>query len=222
MPHILSIQVGRSQTYGDPAARSPDEKPWTTAFWKEPVAGSVRVTQTNLDGDEQADLRFHGGVDKAVLAYSADHYPDWRAALNLPEMSGGAFGENLTIAGLTEETVCIGDIWRAGEVRFQVSQPRQPCFKLGRRWKLPELVKLVARTGRTGWYLRVLQPGLLQAGDEFTLEERRHAEWPVLRCNRALFDREFPLEEGLQLVALPELADAWKADLEGRLGMRLA
>ena len=125
--------------------------------------GRVFVGRTNLVGDGQADLENHGGIDKAVLAYSADHYPKWRRELSLPDMPYGAFGENLTISGLSEESVCIGDTLRIGTVTFEVSQPRQPCWKLARRWRMHELTGLVVRNGRSGWYLRVLEEGWIEA-----------------------------------------------------------
>src|ERR1700722_16927674 len=137
MPHsnglpamLTSVQVGMPRNYGFEDAADTHDKPWTTGFFKAPVDGPIFVGTTNLAGDGQADLKNHGGVDKAVLAYSADHYPRWRDELRLPGMPFGAFGENLTIAGLKEELVCIRDIFRVGTVTFEVSQPRQPCWKL--------------------------------------------------------------------------------------------
>jgi len=156
-PTILcSIQVAVPRSYGREDAADEHDQPWTTGFYKTPVEGSVFVATMNLAGDGQADLKNHGGADKAVLAYSADHYPQWRDELRIPEMPHGAFGENLTISGLSEKSVCIGDIFRIGKVTFQVSQPRQPCWKLARRWRMHELVRFVVHNGRSGWYLRVL------------------------------------------------------------------
>src|SRR6266478_1909237 len=131
MPTIVSIQVGQPTTYEYEGARDGKSRQWTTAFFKSPVAGSVHVGPMGLTGDQQADRENHGGLDKAILAYSTDHYAFWRPHLNLPEMPYGGFGENLTIAGLDETAVCIGDLWRAGQVLFEVSQPRQPCWKMG-------------------------------------------------------------------------------------------
>ena len=110
----------------------------------------VRRAQTNdlAQGEAQADKKHDGGLDKAVLAYSADHYEYWRRELPVLEMSRGAFGENFTVAGSCEENVCIGDTYRVGKVLVQVSQPRVPCWKLGRRWNLPDLTKRVETTGR--------------------------------------------------------------------------
>lgn len=220
MPVIVSIQVGQPQTYGDPSATDAEQQQWRTAFFKSPCAGPVAVSRLGLAGDGQADLRCHGGPDKAVLAYSAEHYPVWQERLQLPSLGSGGFGENLTVAGLDEEGVCIGDIWILGEVILQVSQPRQPCWKLGRRWQVPELPKLTARAGWTGWYFRVLAEGTLASGMACELQARPHADWPVARANQALFDKHFPAREGYDLAALPELAESWKADLLDRLRVR--
>jgi MOSC domain-containing protein YiiM len=210
---IASIQVARPRVHGTDGASNPADRAWKTAFFKEPVAGPVRVRRLNLAGDAQADLRVHGGLDKAVLAYSADHYDRWQYELDLPEMSGGGFGENLTIAGLTEIDVCIGDAWRAGDVLFQVSQPRQPCWKLARRWNLPGLPKLVVKTGRSGWYLRVLEEGTIEPGLNFSLVERPHATWSVARASETFYARPKDANAIAELASLPELSKDWREDL---------
>src|ERR1700684_3044472 len=140
---LTSLQVGMPRNYGFEDAADTHDKSWTTGFFKAPIDGPIFVGTTNLAGDGQADLKNHGGVDKAVLAYSADHYPKWRDELGMPAMPHGAFGENLTFAGLSEESVSIGDILRIDAVTFEVSQPRQPCWKLARRWRMHELVAAV-------------------------------------------------------------------------------
>ena len=134
-----------------------------SGIFKEPVAGPVWLGATNLVGDAQADLKHHGGPERAVNVYSADHFPDWRARLDRPDLTNGAFGENFTVAGLDEETVCIGDIFAIGDVRVQVTQPREPCWKLARKWNVKDLVKQVEQLRRTGWYMRVLQEGYVEA-----------------------------------------------------------
>src|ERR1700686_4067031 len=111
---LSSIQIGKPASYGSEDAADPHDKPWTTGFFKAPVEGPVWVGTTNLEGDGQADLENHGGVDKAVLAYSADHYPRWRRELGMPDLPYGAFGENFTITGLSEESVHVGDIYGIG------------------------------------------------------------------------------------------------------------
>jgi MOSC domain-containing protein YiiM len=127
-PVLRSIQVSLPRSFGAEGATDPLDRPWVSGFDKQPVAGPVRLGATNLDGDGQADLVYHGGPDKAVLAYSADHYDDWRRELAMPALRFGAFGENFTIAGQSEAEVCVGDVWQVGAVTLQVSQPRQPCW----------------------------------------------------------------------------------------------
>ena len=146
-PLLVSIQVGLPQSYGREGADDPMDRPWETGFFKQAVDGSRWLGRTNLAGDGQADLVNHGGEDKAVLCYAASHYPGWRAELDRPDLPHGAFGENFTIEGLTEETVYVGDTYRLGEAIVQVSQPRQPCWKLAWRWRLKELTALVERSG---------------------------------------------------------------------------
>src|SRR5580658_8905452 len=196
---LFSIQAAKPAFYGIEEAPDPHDRPWVTGFFKQPVAGAIFAGATNLAGDGQADLKHHGGVDKAVLAYSADHYPDWRSQLNLPGMPSGAFGENLTITGFREETVCIGYIFRIGPVTFEVSQPRQPCWKLARRWRLHELTGLVVRNGRSGWYLRVLEEGWIEAPMPVRLIERPNPAWSIARANQILPHRRTDLPLTLEL-----------------------
>jgi MOSC domain-containing protein YiiM len=162
---VASVQRGGIRDLGD----------WTSAFAKEPVRGAVWVGRLGLEGDQHADSRVHGGPDKAVLAYSADHYPAWRAELAPLALAFGAFAENLTIAGADEATVRLGDVLDIGEARLQVTKPRGPCWKIARRWGRPDLTARVARLGWTGWYLRVLVEGHVESGDEVRLVERAEA-----------------------------------------------
>jgi MOSC domain-containing protein YiiM len=213
---LQSVQIGAIRNYGCEDAVDTHDKPWTTGFLKTPVSGPIYVSMTNLDGDGQADLVNHGGVDKAVLAYSADHYPKWREELQLPEMPFGAFGENLTIAGLNEELVCIGDIFRIGPVKLQVSQPRQPCWKLARRWRMHELTGLVIRNGRTGWYFRVMEEGAVEAQMPVTLVDRPNPDWTVARANHILHHLKMDLASTLELAYVPKLAESWVEELHER------
>jgi len=193
------------------------DRPWTTGFFKAPVAGSVRLRRTNLEGDGQADRVHHGGPDKAVLAYSAEHYPRWRLALNRPSLPYGAFGENFTVVGLTEADVCIGDTWQVGaEAIVQVSQPRQPCWKLARRWRIKTLAWDVQQTGRTGWYFRVLTEGSVAAEMPLILLERPHSDWTVERANRTMHLEKSNIAAALELAAVPLLSENWQATLTRR------
>ncbi|MCX6605075.1 MAG: MOSC domain-containing protein [Acidobacteria bacterium] len=204
---LESVQIGQAQDYGD----------WVTATYKYQIEGPVFVEAMGLNGDEVADHKNHGGPDKAVLAYAAAHYSHWRQETQNSDWTGGAMGENLTIAGLDESTVCVGDTWQIGPtVVVQVSQPRQPCWKQAKRWGIKDLVVRILDTGRTGWYLRVLTEGAISPGDELTLLARPHPDWTIARANQVMhFDKTNP---GLAraLAALPELSASWQRDLARR------
>lgn len=205
---LLSIQVGRPQ-YITTKGRS-----WFSGYIKEEVPGPVFVGRTNLDGDGQADLRHHGGPDRAVLAYSAEHYPRWAAELAPVVLPHGGLGENLTISGQDESTVCVGDIYAVGpEVVLQVSQPRMPCANIARRWEVDDLTERVLRSGRSGWYLRVIKEGEVAPGMEVRLLERPHPEWPVEQAFAAIRDRHQDREPARRLAACPALS----ADLVPKL-----
>ncbi|MBX3415131.1 MAG: MOSC domain-containing protein [Pirellulales bacterium] len=215
---LRSIQVGLPQEYGGAGAADPLDRRWTTGFFKEAVTGPVFLGRTNLAGDGQADLVHHGGPDKAVLAYSADHYPAWRQTLAVPAFPFGAFGENFTVANLTEADVCIGDVWRVGqEVVVQVSQPRQPCWKLARRWRIKPLAHEVQQSGRTGWYFRVLEEGFVQAEMPLVLLERSHPAWTVERANHVMHTDKHDFDAAAQLGAISALSANWRATLRRRI-----
>lgn len=220
-PVMASIQVSLPRSFGQEGAADPMDRPWATGFFKEPVSGAVRLGLTNLDGDGQADLVHHGGADKAVLAYSAEHYPGWRQSMNSPSLPFGAFGENFTVAGLTEADVCIGDTWQVGdEAVVQVSQPRQPCWKLARRWRIKTLALDVQQSGRTGWYFRVLSEGIVAAGMRLVLRERPHPDWTVERANRVMHTEKSDIAAAWELAAIPLLSDNWRMTLTRRASTR--
>ena len=143
-----------------------------TSIWKSPKAGRVRVARLNLEGDEQSDLSVHGGEEKAVYAYPSEHYAFWRNQLPDAELSWGAFGENLTIEGLLEPEVMIGDRIEIGSAAFVVTQPRMPCFKLGIRFGRDDIIKRFLRSGRTGFYLAVVREGEVGSGDSIEVAAR--------------------------------------------------
>ena len=172
---VLSVQVG------DIAPLGPDGEP--SGFVKRPVHGLVRVGILNVEGDKQADLSVHGGPEKAVYGYAASRYAEWLA--DFPEHSErlyrGAFGENLTIAGMNEADICAGDVHAIGTVRLQVCQPRQPCFKFALQFEDKRMPRAMVKSGRSGWYYRVLEEGFLQAGDTVRLVDRPHPDLPFER-----------------------------------------
>jgi MOSC domain-containing protein YiiM len=213
---ILSVQVGVPVTRGSADADDPMDAEWTSAIVKSSVSGPRWLSNTNLDGDAQADLVHHGGTDKAVLAYAADHYPAWRTELpSLREtLLYGAFGENFTVSAWTETTVCLGDVHAVGDALLQVSQPRAPCWKLARRWRVPDLVQRVQRHGRTGWYYRVLHEGWVEPGVDITLAERTLPAWTIASMNtlRNRRDRDAPdyIESARALANTAVLAASWR------------
>jgi MOSC domain-containing protein YiiM len=190
-----------------------------TGIFKKPVTGPVRVSLSNLEGDGQADLENHGGEYKAVYAYSLDHYDYWRGALNRVDMPYGQFGENLTISGLDEFDSCIGDQLRIGSALFTITQPRVPCFKLGIRLGDEKMPRLFSESARTGFYLRVLRTGVIEAGDTVDVIGRGRGRVAV----RTLFEayvrpgRENMAQTLIQALEVPELSPVWLTHIAERL-----
>jgi MOSC domain-containing protein YiiM len=189
MSTLLSIQVGKPQHY---TAISAASKPmvWSTAIYKQQVEGRVWLGFLNLEGDKQADLTVHGGREKAVMVYSAEHYPFWREQLPKVEFVHGAFGENFTVSDMTEETVCLGDIYTIGEAVVQVTQPRQPCYKLALKLQTRDIGKRVVKSGFSGWYLGVLKEGYVEAGQTFALMERPYPEMTITHTNDGMYGED--------------------------------
>jgi MOSC domain-containing protein YiiM len=192
-----------------------------TGFFKLPVTGLVAVKKLNLEGDGQADLSVHGGPDKAVYAYPSEHLSYWRKTLGRDDLVPGSFGENLTIEGLTESDVAIGDEFAIGTARFVVTQPRLPCYKLILALGTPDIAKVFMDSGRSGFYLRVLEEGSLNAGDTInplpSHEKSRVtiAEFlDLVGGKRASRDQ---IENILNLAALPE---NWKESITRKSGVR--
>lgn len=213
---LLSIQVGEPQTYTEPPSFTRRAAPWRSGFVKRAVAGPVALRGQNLDGDGQADLEAHGGRDKAVNVYPAEHYEYWRHEGILAGLEPGRFGENFTVQGLLEREVCIGDCYRIGEALVEVSQPRQPCWKLAHFMNRADMVKSVIGAGRTGWYFRVLEPGLVQAGAAVDLLQRPYPRWTLDEANRIMHRDRDDLGAARELAACPALSDSWRASLQRR------
>ena len=155
---LLSLNVGR------PRVVEWRGEAVLTSIFKEPVAGPRRVGRLNVEGDEQSDLTVHGGANKAVYAYPSEHFPAWRDELGEPALPFGAFGENLTVQGLLESEVRVGDVYRIGTVELRVTQPRSPCYKLNIRFGRADMVRRFHLSGRSGFYFAVITEGVLEAG----------------------------------------------------------
>jgi MOSC domain-containing protein YiiM len=184
-----------------------------TAIFKEPVAGVVAIRELNLAGDQQADLTVHGGSEKAVYAYPAEHYEYWRKQLSDVSLSWGAFGENLTTAGLWEDTLCIGDLLRVGSAVLQITQPRMPCYKLQLRFNRDDMIKRFLVSGRSGFYFSVIDPGDVGAGSKVEVLDRdRHSVTVADIVSLYLGQRRDPelLQRAMNVTSLPK---NWKTQL---------
>lgn len=207
--HLVSINVSK------PANIHYKGKVIGTAIGKRPVLPPVRLSFTQLDGDGQANQVHHGGPDKAVCAYFHEHYPYWENILEQP-LAPGAFGENFTLHGATEADIAIGDTFRLGEVRLQVSQPRIPCYKLSAKFGRPSLETEVRASGYTGFYFRVLTPGIVMPNETLTLETRHPDQITIQEANR-IMHRDTKDMEGLRkLLSVGALAESWRSILTKR------
>lgn len=186
-------------------------KPVTTAIFKEPVQGQILLRTLNLDGDRQADLSVHGGADKAVYVYPAEHYDYWRSELSGQELSWGSFGENFTTTGLLEGSVHIGDRFSIGSAEVVVTQPRLPCYKLGIKFGQAYMVKRFSNSRRTGFYLAVRKEGIVASGDGIQLLSRDPQKITVADVTGLYLRDDEDVERmrrALQSEALPE---GWRA-----------
>jgi MOSC domain-containing protein YiiM len=209
---LSAVLVGTPTTVGTPRAADPMERAFTSAIWKSPVEGRVFAGRLGLTGDAVGNTKVHGGVDQALLMYSRDHYSRWESELGWP-VDPGAFGENLSVTGLDEESTCIGDVLEIGAVRFEVSQPRQPCATLARRHQVADMIAIVRRNGRSGWYLRVLAEGELEAGQEVRVADRPNPDWTIRRAALAYIARERDREAAKALARCRGLSEGWRERL---------
>ncbi len=204
---LLSINVSK------PKPIQYDGKTIRTGIFKEPVSGTVMLREKNIDGDGQGDLRVHGGTYKAIYGYPFEHYTHWQQELQRDDLTYGQFGENLTLEGLLEEKVRIGDVFQIGStVKLQITQPRVPCFKLAYKMGLPEFPKQFLESRRVGFYFRVLEEGEITAGDTIACVETASESMSVTEIvNLRYFDRDNH-EKIAQARKLRALSPSWKRD----------
>lgn len=201
---IVSLNVGK------PVTVDYQGKDLSTGIYKQPVEGPLFLSSLNFEGDGQADLINHGGLDKAVCAYPSEHYPYWERSLGKP-MTYAAFGENLTLRGLLEDEVCIGDVYRIGGAVLQVSQPRYPCFKLSQKHGVKDMPARVLNTGYSGFYFRVLEEGKVSADSPVTRLDSQASGITVLEVLRMMKDGRKD-EQGLErMLEIDELASSLKS-----------
>jgi len=209
---LLSVNVGL-----------PQDVPWHgrtvhTAVWKRPAGGPVVARRLNLDGDEQGDLAGHGGEHRAVFVYQIESYRYWQQQLGRDDFTYGQFGENLTVSGLADDQVCIGDRYRIGEAVFEVTQPRVTCYRVGIRMDDARMPALLVSHHRPGFYLRVLREGAVQAGDEIIQVAAGAEAMTVAEVDALLYLPGHPRQRVLRALRIPALPDSWKASFQAMLG----
>ncbi len=205
--------VVESINIGLPKAEIFQGKETTTGICKKPVQGPLHLKKTGFEGDAVADLKNHGGEDKAVCVYSKDHYPYWEKTLGM-KLPPAAFGENLSVSNLREGEINIGDIFQLGTAVTQVSQPRQPCKTLSARYGRSDLVKLVIYSGYTGFYLRVLKEGITEKQDRLILMERNSHNISISFANH-IFHQDKKNRDGIEKVlAVPALSESWERSFQ--------
>src|SRR5262249_26567235 len=218
---LVSVNVGMP--------REVNWQGWTvvTGIWKEAVQGPRRVRRLNVDGDGQGDLAGHGGEQRAVYVYQLDSYRYWGEQLHRDQFVFGQFGENFTVDGLGDDEVCVGDRYRIGSARFEVTQPRVTCYRVGIRMDEPRMPALLTASGRPGFYLRVLQEGEVGAGDEIVKVGEASERMTVAEINALLYSRDHSrdrlerdrLERALRIEAL---SPGWRSSFEALLQSRTA
>jgi MOSC domain-containing protein YiiM len=211
---VVSVNVGK-----------PREVEWkgkivSTSIFKEPVTGRVAMRRLNLDGDRQADLSVHGGAEKAVYVYPAEHYQFWRNEFPNMELPWSMFGENLTVEGLQEDTVNIGDQLRIGSAQVVVTQPRMPCYKLGIKFKRDDILKRFLVSGRSGFYLAVLEEGEVEAGDPITLIKRNENGVTVGDITRLYTSDKHNLAALRKADTVEALPEGWREYFYERINSR--
>lgn len=210
---LHSVQIGRIAPLGPGSVLS--------GFVKHSVTHRVDVGPLGLSGDEQADLSVHGGLEKAVYGYAMRHYSAWRTDYPGHDhvLKPGAFGENLTIDALAEDDICVGDIHRIGTALLQVCQPRQPCFKFALHFHDNRMPKAMVRTGRSGWYYRVLEPGTLGTGDHVDRVARPQPDFAFSRLVAIVNNRgTATADEVAALAEMPEVASSLRQRARERMG----
>ncbi len=214
-PQLLSVNVSLPRTVIHRG------QPVVTGIFKQPVNGRIPLTFLNLQGDRQADLAVHGGRDKAVYAYPFEHYAVWQQELGRKDFQYGQFGENFTLTAMTEDIVHVGDVFQVGTAVLQITQPRVPCYKLGIRFNTPQFPKLFMASSHTGYYFRVLQEGVVEAGDKI----HRLQEDPIQLSVRDIFQLMYyqvdDLKTAERALQIEALAPGWRDAFAARLGEKI-
>lgn len=191
------------------------EKRWPgkppSAIAKKPIEGSVWIDRLGLEGDEQADLSVHGGLEKAIHHYALDHHEYWKSLYpaDADRFAPGCFGENIGTHGVTENDLCVGDVIELGGAAVQICQGRQPCWKLNAHLGLEHMAAHFKKSGRTGWYYRVLRPGRIAVGDTLRVVDRPYPDWTLQRIIAAMFSTQPSAEATSEILQIAALSEEW-------------
>ncbi|KAA9019483.1 MOSC domain-containing protein [Niallia endozanthoxylica] len=215
-PYIEKLFAGKVKKLGSLHAATLMEREWETGMFKERMIGEIWLEKTGLIGDEVADTKNHGGVEKALFAYPIKHYDDWRKEPKLETIEVGAMGENLAVSQMEESSVCVGDTYQFGDAVIQVSQPRQPCWKPARRFRLIDFAIQIQQSGRTGWYFRVLKEAFVHDKQELVLLDRPYPQWTISKCNEVMHMKKDDIRLAKKLASCELLALNWKQTLQKR------
>ena len=208
---VVSIHVGLPRTI------TWKGRTLQTGIFKVPLNGRVQVRTLNLDGDRQADLSVHGGPDKAVYMYPSEHYDYWQGEFPDMKLPWGMFGENFTTEGLLEEAVNIGDQWRIGSALVMVTQPRVPCYKLAAKFGRQDIIKRFLASGRSGFYLRVMQEGEMGVGDAIELMNQDHHGVTVADVTKLYRDGGDEIGLYQRAVQVEALSEGWRAHFQQQI-----
>ncbi|MDD2652762.1 MAG: MOSC domain-containing protein [Sulfurimonas sp.] len=213
---VISLQIGKVKAYGKKESKDFLGKYWESGSFKEPTLERLWAGKLGLSGDEVADKVHHGGEEKAIFANSYENYNEWSEFLG-KEIPFGALAENLTISGLHESSVCLGDIHKISEVILQVSQPRKPCWKISKRWNNKKFTHEIYATGLTGWYYRVLEEGFIKAGDEIVVLPHEEERISILDANMAFANPIMHREILEKILTIPSIAPSYRTSIEKRI-----
>jgi MOSC domain-containing protein YiiM len=208
---IVSLNVGR------PRLAMRNDEPVSTGIFKEPVSGRVMLRTLNLDGDRQADLTVHGGPEKAVYVYPAEHYAFWKQELPEMELPWAMFGENFTTEGMFETEINVGDRFRIGSAEVMVTQPRMPCYKLGIRFGRTDIIKRFLASERTGFYFSVLKEGEVSAGDGIEVIEKNASGVRVVDVTRLYSSDKENVDLMMRAIATEALPNNWREYFRKRI-----
>ncbi len=215
-PFIKSLQIGKVQQLGDINSTEFLSKYWESGSFKEMMIDGI-ITYEGIVGDEVSDTQSHGGVEKAVFANSYENYPLWSKFLGVDELPFGTLAENLTISGLDETTVFLGDIHQIGGITLQVSQPRKPCWKISRRWQNKEFTNEIYTSGRTGWYYQVLKMGKITKNDTIIVHHNDGLKISIMEANQAFREPKIYQKLLQEILCIPNISLSYKNSIEKRL-----